>query len=70
AWSAIPIGTLLGGWAIQRTGNVALVYGVIGVLTMLIPLCFFFTPLGHAERYLPREDAQTPVVEDSAAAAS
>jgi MFS family permease len=59
AWSAIPIGTLLGGWAIQRTGNVALVYGGIGVLTVLIPFCFFFTPLGHAERYLPARDEAT-----------
>jgi MFS family permease len=69
AWSAIPIGTLLGGWAIERTGNVALVYGVIGVLTVLIPLCFFFTPLGHAERYLPaREEATAPSEETTSAA--
>ncbi|HST87802.1 MAG TPA: MFS transporter [Ktedonobacterales bacterium] len=54
AWSAIPLGAILGGYAIQRTGNVALVYGVIGVLTILIPFGFAFTPLGHAERYLPR----------------
>jgi MFS family permease len=53
AWSAIPVGTMLGGWAIERTGNVALIYGAIGALTMLIPFCFFFTPLGHAEQYLP-----------------
>jgi MFS family permease len=54
AWSAIPLGAILGGYAIQRTGNVALVYGAIGVLTILIPFGFSFTPLGHAERYLPR----------------
>ena len=58
AWSAIPVGTLLGGWAIQRTGDVALVYACIGALTVLIPFCFLFTPLGHAERYLP--DAKAP----------
>jgi MFS family permease len=68
AWSAIPIGTMLGGWAIQRTGNVALVYGVIGALTVLIPFCFFFSPLGHAERYLPaREEA--PALDEEAAVA-
>src|SRR2546421_9459637 len=52
AWSAIPLGTFLGGLAIEKTGNVALVYLVIGVVVFLIPLCFWFTPLGHADRYL------------------
>jgi hypothetical protein len=62
AWSAIPVGTMLGGFAIKWTGNVALVYGVIGALTILIPLAFSFSPLGHAERYLaakePPEESQ------------
>ncbi len=53
AWSAIPVGSLLGGLAIERTGNVALVYGGIGVLVFLIALSFCFTALGHAESYLP-----------------
>jgi MFS family permease len=57
AWSAIPLGAFLGGLLIDRTGNVALVYGIIGVLTILIPLAFALTPLGHAERYLPKKDA-------------
>jgi hypothetical protein len=35
AWSAIPLGSLLGGFAISWTQNVALVYAVIGVLTFL-----------------------------------
>ncbi|MGZ3639974.1 MAG: hypothetical protein ACXVCX_19255, partial [Ktedonobacterales bacterium] len=35
-----------------------LVYAVIGVLTFLIPLFFSFTPLGHAERYIPGKAAQ------------
>ena len=60
AWSAIPLGTLLGGWIINQTGNIALVYGGMGVLTILIPLCFMFTPLGHAERYLPKKDVSEP----------
>lgn len=34
---------------------VNLVYGVIGVLTFLIPFAFSFTALGHAERYIPEE---------------
>jgi len=53
AWSAIPLGTLAGGFAIQYTGNVALVYLVIGIVTFLIPLGFSFTALGRAEQYLP-----------------
>jgi MFS family permease len=57
AWSAIPLGSLLGGFAISWTKNVALVYGVIGVLTFLIPFCFSFTALGHADRYIPKERA-------------
>ncbi len=58
AWSAIPLGTLLGGLAITWTGNVALVYAVSGVLTVIIPLLFALTPLGHAERYMPAGEKQ------------
>jgi MFS family permease len=53
AWSAIPVGALVGGWAVERTGSVAVVYGVIGTVVALIALAFSFGPLGHAERYLP-----------------
>lgn len=59
AWSAIPLGTLLGGVAIERTGNVALVYGVVGAATFAIAFAFRFTPLGHAERYLPAPAGNT-----------
>lgn len=53
AWSANPIGALGGGFAVERTHDVQLVYAVVGVLTFLIPLYFrLFSPLGHAERYL------------------
>jgi MFS family permease len=52
AWSAIPLGTLLGGLAITWSGNVALVYAVIGVVTVILPLLFALTPLGHAEHYM------------------
>ncbi len=58
AWSAIPLGTLLGGVLIKATGNVMLVYAGMGVLVFLIPICFSFTALGHAERYLPRPEEQ------------
>ena len=56
AWSAIPLGSFLGGLAIEWTRNVVLVYAVIGVLTFLIPFSFSFTALGHAERYLPKKE--------------
>ena len=56
AWSAIPLGALLGGYAIAWTQNVALVYAIMGGLTFLIPLCFAFTPLGHADKYLLKEE--------------
>ncbi len=61
AWSAIPLGTLIGGWAIEATGDVGLVYGVIGGLVFAIAFAFRFTALGSAERYLPSEPASAPV---------
>ena len=60
AWSAIPLGALLGGWAIEATDDVALVYAVIGALTVVIALAFRFSALGHADDYLSApEDAPT-----------
>lgn len=60
AWSAIPLGSLAGGFLIGWTQNVALVYGGIGVLYFLIPLAFSRTALGQAERYLPQEFVIAP----------
>jgi MFS family permease len=60
AWSAIPLGTLLGGWAIEATGDVALVYATIGVLTFLIAFSFRFTALGHAEDFIERPAEPAP----------
>jgi MFS family permease len=54
AFAAIPLGTLAGGWAIERTGNVQLVYAVIGGLVGLLAVGFWrFSPLGHAEDFMP-----------------
>jgi hypothetical protein len=53
AWSAIPLGALIGGLAIDRSHNVVLVYAIIGVFVFLIPLGFSFTALGRAEGYMP-----------------
>ena len=52
AWSAIPLGTLIGGIVIEQVKNVALVYGVIGVLMFLISFSFSFSAIGRAQRYL------------------
>jgi hypothetical protein len=52
AFSALPIGSIAGAFLIERTHNIALVFGGIGVLLIVIPLAFRFTALGHADRYL------------------
>ncbi len=59
AWSAIPAGALVGGWVISATNNVALVYGVIGILTICIAVFFrLFTALGDAQRYVDERQAE------------
>jgi MFS family permease len=58
AWSAAPLGVMAGGWAISATQDVALVYGAIGGVVVLIGIGFSLTALGRAERYLVPE-AQT-----------
>jgi MFS family permease len=58
ATSLSPIGTILGGAAIEATGNVAIVYGGIGILMIITAIGFSFTALGSAERYLPGGDLE------------
>ena len=60
SWSTIPLGTFIGGVAIELTQDVALVYRAIGIVIFLAALAFSFTALGHAERYLPQEKSQKP----------
>jgi MFS family permease len=60
SWSAIPLGTLIGGVAIEHTQDVALVYRAIGVTIFLAAVAFSFTALGHAEHYLPQGKSQEP----------
>jgi hypothetical protein len=52
AWSANPLGALAGAAAIELTGDVRLVYGVIGILVAAIAVAFAFSPIRHGERYL------------------
>ena len=43
----------------NATGNVALVYGVIGILNICIAAFFrFFTALGDAQRYVDERQAE------------
>jgi hypothetical protein len=67
AWSAIPLGGLIGGYVIRSTGNVAAVFAAIGVIECVIAGVFFFlSPLGHAEDYLPGGDLYTPIEQPAA----
>jgi hypothetical protein len=63
AWSTAPAGALLGGTFIARTGSVGLAYGLIGGMIALAPVAFAFTPLGHAERYLPQKGPPPALIE-------
>ena len=70
AWSAIPAGALLGGWVVSATGNVAAVYGGIGILTICIAAFFrFFTALGDAERYVEERKTEEEQITGEAALA-
>lgn len=48
AWSSNPLGALLGGLAISASGNVALVFGVLGGLIFVSGCAFCCTELGRA----------------------
>jgi predicted MFS family arabinose efflux permease len=69
AWSAIPLGALVGAAAIQATGNVAGVYAVVGALTALIALSFAFSSVAHGDRYLAEATRAAPTGEASVAEA-
>lgn len=61
AWSAIPVGAIVGGVAVQATGDVSFVFALVGALTFVIPLAFFvFSPLGRVERYLAQQPTLSP----------
>jgi MFS family permease len=54
AWSVIPLGNFLGGFLIEWTQNVALIYGLFGLLNFLFTFAFIFTALARSDRHLPR----------------
>ena len=49
AFVAIPVGSLVGGSAIEWSGKVGLVYQVTGVLVILMTASFLFTPLNRPQ---------------------
>lgn len=51
AFVAIPLGSLVGGSAIEWSGNVGLVYQLIGVLVILLTASFLFTPLNRPQSF-------------------
>lgn len=69
AWCALPIGSLLGGILIERTGNISLVYAIGGLLIFLLALSFSFSAIGHAHRYLSQK-ASPPSTETKTVEAS
>ncbi len=52
-WTTASLGALLGGLAIAETGDVGLIYALIGMLVFVVGFAFCFTPLGRAEQYVP-----------------
>jgi MFS family permease len=69
AWAANPLGSFLGGVAIEQTQNVALIYGISGALICVVAFGFMFSAIARAERYLPSDpvsESVSPGVEVSA----
>jgi len=52
-WSTASVGALLGGFAVEQTRNVGLVYGAIGTMVLFAACMFLLTPLGSSERFIP-----------------
>jgi len=50
-WSLVPLSTLIGGFLIESTHNIAMIYGGLGVLMVLVAGVFARTPLRHVPRY-------------------
>jgi MFS family permease len=59
AWSMLPIGPIVGSFAIVRSGHVEYIFAIIGALVILVTGVFWFSPLRHAERYVPDPEGPT-----------
>lgn len=51
AWGAAPLGVLAAGWAISATGDVVLVYAVIGATIGALGLVFSLSALARVDRF-------------------
>ena len=59
AWSMNPLGAMVGGVIVERTGDVVSVYAATGAIVFAIALYFrVASPLGHAEDYLVTTHAE------------
>jgi len=54
AWSATPVGSLIGGIVIAATHNVALTFAMVGLAEFTLGLLFSFSAIAHADEYVPR----------------
>jgi Transmembrane secretion effector len=61
-FSAIPVGTLVGGICVQRTGQVGFVFSCVGIILLGLTILFAFSAIGHAELYLPSESIDAPQI--------
>ena len=59
AWSGIPLGSFLGGLAIEWSGSVVLVYAVFGTFIAMIAAAFSFSALGHADDFIEAPESET-----------
>lgn len=58
AWSATPVGALLGS-KLSESAGVAITYLVAGVLATIIPIPFLFSPLGRHVDHFVRDTTQS-----------
>jgi MFS family permease len=66
AWSAQPLGAMVGGYVIKWTDNVAAVYATIGASVAVVAALFWMlSPLGHAEDYLAKPPGPAAETEPS-----
>ncbi len=63
AWCGFPAGALVGGLAVAATHNVSLVYAAVGLIIFVIASMFWFTELGHADRYLNAAEKAAPAAQ-------
>lgn len=55
-WSTASVGALLGGFAIEQTQNVGLVYGAIGLMVFCASCGFVLTPLKVVEHFISKDN--------------